>query len=148
MSKLKWFSSRLGVVCAQSTEAKCSVDNEDVVGAAPTGDAPTTSELLTIVLPTKLRLILETWRYFENDFTTGTWIMVKHNYAEFECQMRFGNISCTSTWFCIQRMDIARFDYFPSNVVAGCMDNSTNWVGLLWKLYFMVKITQTEMHRI
>ena len=40
------------------------VDNEDVVGAAPTGDAPTTSELSTILLPTKVRLILETWRYF------------------------------------------------------------------------------------
>ena len=26
--------------------------NEDVVGAAPTGDAPTTSELSTILLPT------------------------------------------------------------------------------------------------
>ena len=34
-------------------------ENEDVVGAAPTGDAPTTSELLTILLPTKVRLILE-----------------------------------------------------------------------------------------
>ena len=63
MSKLRLFSSRLAVVCAQSTEAKCLVDNEDVVGAAPTGDdAPTTSELSTILLPTKVRLILETWR--------------------------------------------------------------------------------------
>ena len=34
-----------------------------VVGAAPTGDAPTTSQLSTILLPTKVRLILETWRY-------------------------------------------------------------------------------------
>ena len=63
MSKLRWFSSRLAVVYAQSTEAKCLVDNEEVVGAAPTGDAPTTSELSTILLPTKVRLILETWRY-------------------------------------------------------------------------------------
>ena len=67
MSKLKWFSSRLAVVCAQTTEAKCLVDNEDVVGAAPTGDAPTTSELSTILLPTKVRLILETWRYVPTD---------------------------------------------------------------------------------
>ena len=37
--------------------------NEDVVGASPTGDAPTTSEWLTILLPTKVRLILESWRY-------------------------------------------------------------------------------------
>ena len=31
-------------VYAQSIEARCYVKNEDVVGAAPTGDAPTTSE--------------------------------------------------------------------------------------------------------
>ena len=36
---------------------KPGVENEDVVGAAPTGDAPTTSELSTILLPTKVRLI-------------------------------------------------------------------------------------------
>ena len=52
----------LAVVFAQSIEARCSVENEDVVGAAQTGDAPTTSELWTIVLPTKLRLILEVLR--------------------------------------------------------------------------------------
>ena len=40
---------------------KCSVENEDVVGAAPTGDAPTTSEWSTIPLPTQVCLILETW---------------------------------------------------------------------------------------
>ena len=37
------------VVFAQSIEAKCSVKNEGVVGAAPIGDAPTTSEWLTIL---------------------------------------------------------------------------------------------------
>ena len=45
--KLKWFSPRLAVVFAQSTEAPCEVENEDVAGAAPAGDAPTTSELWT-----------------------------------------------------------------------------------------------------
>ena len=35
---------------------------EDAVGAAPTSDAPTTSELSTILLPTKVRLILEVLR--------------------------------------------------------------------------------------
>ena len=38
------------------------VENEDVVGAAPTGDAPATSEWSTILLPTKVRLILEVLR--------------------------------------------------------------------------------------
>ena len=44
----KWFSSRLEVVFAQSNEFRCLVENEDVVEAAPAGDAPTTSEWSTI----------------------------------------------------------------------------------------------------
>ena len=47
---------------AQSIGARCEVENEDVVGAAPTGDAPTTSELSTILLLNKVRLILEVLR--------------------------------------------------------------------------------------
>ena len=39
---------RLAFVFAQSIEARCYLENEDVVGAAPTGDAPATSEWSTI----------------------------------------------------------------------------------------------------
>ena len=39
----------------------CYVENEDAVGAAPTGDASTTSELATILLPALVRLILEVY---------------------------------------------------------------------------------------
>ena len=42
------------VVSAQSIEAMCQVENEDVVGAAPTGDAPTTSEWSIILLPAEV----------------------------------------------------------------------------------------------
>ena len=63
ISKLKCFSSHPAVVFAQSVEATRYVDHSDVVGAAPTGDAPITSEWSTISLPTKVRLILEIWRY-------------------------------------------------------------------------------------
>ena len=38
------------------------VENEDVVGAAPTGDTPTTYQWSTILLPTKVGLILEVLR--------------------------------------------------------------------------------------
>ena len=62
--KLKCFLYPLAAVFAQSIEAMCLVENEDVVWAAPTGGAPTTSELSTILLPTKVRLILEVLRYF------------------------------------------------------------------------------------
>ena len=51
---------------AESLEARCQVENEDVVGAAPTGDAPTTSEWSTILLATKVCLILDVYgsQYF------------------------------------------------------------------------------------
>ena len=42
---------------------KPDVENEDVVGVAPTGDALSTYEWSTVLLPTKVRLILEVWRY-------------------------------------------------------------------------------------
>ena len=42
---------------------KPGVVNEDVVGVAPPGNAPTTSEWSTILVPAKVRLILETWQY-------------------------------------------------------------------------------------
>ena len=45
-------------VFAQSMKTRCKVENEDVVGVPPRGDAPTTSEWSTIVLPTKVRSIL------------------------------------------------------------------------------------------
>ena len=50
-------------VFAESLEARCQAENEDVVGAAPTGDAPTTSDWSKISLPTKVRLILEVLRF-------------------------------------------------------------------------------------
>ena len=62
--QLKCFSSRLAVVFAQSTEIMSLVKNEDALGAAPTGDAPITSEWSRILSPTKVRLILEVWWYF------------------------------------------------------------------------------------
>ena len=61
-SKLKWFLSHLAVAFAQPIEARCWVENADVVGAAPTGDAPTTSEWSTILFPAKGQLILEVWQ--------------------------------------------------------------------------------------
>ena len=57
------FSYCLTAVFAESLEAMCQVENGDVVGAAPTGDAPTTSEWSTVLLPIKMRLILEILRY-------------------------------------------------------------------------------------
>ena len=36
-----------------------------MIGAAPIGGAPTTSELSTILLPAKVRLISDVWRYWQ-----------------------------------------------------------------------------------
>ena len=41
----------------------CLMDKKDEVGAPPTGDAPTTSGWSTILLATKVRLVLQVWRY-------------------------------------------------------------------------------------
>ena len=51
------------VAFAQTVETRCSVENEDVDGAAPTGDAPTISEWWTFLLPTKVHLVLDFWEY-------------------------------------------------------------------------------------
>ena len=56
---------RLTFAFAQSIEARYYAENEDVVGAAPTGAAPTTSEWSTILLPSRVRLILEVLRYLQ-----------------------------------------------------------------------------------
>ena len=60
--QLKCFSSRLAIVFAQPIEARREVQDENVVGAAPTGAAPTTSEWTINLLPIKVHLILEIWR--------------------------------------------------------------------------------------
>ena len=59
---LNCFSARRAVVFVQYIEARFLVENEDVVGAAPAGDAPTTSEWSRNLLSTEVRLILEVLR--------------------------------------------------------------------------------------
>ena len=49
------------------------VENEFIIGAVPTDNAaPTTSVWSTMLLPTKVRLILEDWRYFVVTYTLCT----------------------------------------------------------------------------
>ena len=76
---LKKVSCCIVAVFAESLEARCWVENEDVVGAAPTGDAPTTSEWSTIVLQSKVWLILEILRYVLlcRQFTYAVWFVGK-----------------------------------------------------------------------
>ena len=62
-AKSPCFSSRFAVVFLQYIETRGKVENDDVTGAAPTGDAPTTSEWSQILLLTKARRKLEVWRY-------------------------------------------------------------------------------------
>ena len=62
ISQLKCSLFLLAVVFSQSIEARCWAHHEDVVGAAPTGDASTTSEWSKILFSTEVRLIIEIWR--------------------------------------------------------------------------------------
>ena len=73
----------------QSIEAKCLVENEDVVGGALTGDAPTTSEWSTILLPNKMLLILDVWQY----------ILVSHNVIILYLHLPYFCISNSALFF-------------------------------------------------
>ena len=63
-----WNVSRLVLQLFLPNPFKPSVksinDNEDVVGAAPTGDDPTTTEWSTILLPNEVRLVSKIWRNY------------------------------------------------------------------------------------
>ena len=78
-----FYGSRLVVQLSSPNPMKPGVKSrkEDVVGAAPTGDAPTTSEWSTILLPTKAGIISETWRYLEAKITRlyCLWEMIFHS---------------------------------------------------------------------
>ena len=77
------FSSRLAVVFVQSIEAKYWVQNEYVVRAVPTGDAPTTSEWSRILLPIKVRLIAEFFWWLSMNF-------LRHDifqFARYDCEV-------------------------------------------------------------
>ena len=105
---LKRFSYRLPAVFAESFEARCQVENEDVVGAAPTGDAPTTSEWSTILLPSKVRLILEVLWYMEFKYYQYTTkprhaLRISWNIPTYSVPYRTYNISHTNTWDVCQR---------------------------------------------
>ena len=58
----KCFLFHLAFVFVQSVEARYYGDNEDIV-EVPMGDAPTTSEWSTILLPSRVRLMLEVLWY-------------------------------------------------------------------------------------
>ena len=86
---------RLAVVFAQSNEARCYV-----VGAVSTGNAPTTSEWSTILLPTKVDLILR-------DLTVHSiWIAIDQDNGVPQVQWRCAWTLWMSTWAsttCCQR---------------------------------------------
>ena len=55
---------------------QCQVDHSDVVGAAPTGDAPTTIEWSTMLMPTKVPLILEVLRFIFQSYFIDNGAMI------------------------------------------------------------------------
>ena len=56
-NELKWWCLKILL----DMFIRCQIKNEDVVGAAPTGNTPTTSVWSIIVLPAKVHLILQIW---------------------------------------------------------------------------------------
>ena len=65
-AKLSAKNFKLKAFRLSNAARRCYVENEDVVGAVPTGDAPTTSGWSAILLPTKVWLILEVWQFDSN----------------------------------------------------------------------------------
>ena len=89
------FSSHLAVVFVQSIATKCKVKNDDVVGAAPTGDAPTTPEWSTSLWPPKLSFILDGWRYYVY-MIFGERLKLE---KRLQCSYPFPNFNgCTEVW--------------------------------------------------
>ena len=87
-----------------------SLENEDVVGAAPTGDVPTTSELSTILLSTKVRLILEVLWYYDIRIErhVDQIIWEAFPYCEY-----FGHGNCVSGRISAQRGNYEYHQYIP-----------------------------------
>ena len=95
---LKCFSSRLEVVFAQSIEARCKAENEDIVGAAPSGETPTTSEWSTIVLPTKAYIRGLTVRVCITDLKRiAVWIVCPHIMQDLELYIQSIRFCCFYT---------------------------------------------------
>ena len=67
VSRLVW-----QLILSNPLKARCYVENEDVVGAAPTGDAPTTSEWSTILLRKMCGL------YYRFDGNANQWNFIIH----------------------------------------------------------------------
>ena len=66
--------SRLGLQLSLRNILKPNVDNEDVVGAAPTDDASTTSEWSTILLPTKSAAYIRDLTGIQSISVVSIWI--------------------------------------------------------------------------
>ena len=159
--KLKRFSSRLAVVFAKSIWARCWVGNEDVFGAAPTGDVPTTSETewSTILLPIKVRLILEVLQYVLNGYippvsdSLGQWylthkydkiiddvLLIKSLYIDdntawwkWKKKIIFFSILCHSFWqfYCLKPV----YDSFGHFGCLKLVDDKTVYTGLPRYIY-------------
>ena len=82
------YSFRHAVVFVQTPD----VENEDVVAAAPTGDVSTTSEWSTILLPTKVQLTFEVWRYII--FGAAFWHQGRTTFADDIYRSIFHNVAC------------------------------------------------------
>ena len=111
----KWLGTDQAIVFAQSIEASY-VENEDVVGAAPTGAAPTTSEWSTMLLPTtKGWLISEVWLlpYSSNLIALLTFAGLCFHCGDCAMNMEVRRRSGRIPWNGIYRMSSCKTDRRP-----------------------------------
>ena len=93
----------------------CEVENEDVVGAAPAGDAPTASEWSTILLPTNVWLILQSFDGIPLQFITNKDIIIITIILTITLSL---NISSNSVWhhFTSERKKVIQYSLFVERV--------------------------------
>ena len=133
--KLKCFLSCLTVVFAQSTESRCYVENEDVVGASPTGDAPTTSGWSTTLLCTKMTYIRGLMVHIFSNINLAlqglrhTLLMIKASevvskYFHTVTQLRLNTLQLYKWWLnlLIWRSGTRRCNLRVANLQGSCMD--------------------------
>ena len=124
--------------------SQASSRDDDVVGAEPTVDAPTTSEWLTILLPAKMRLVLLIWHYMENaayrskNITWMRWPLILHRIGRLVNTSTFCSIMIAIRfhWWKLETIELHLAHLHITKAYRQKSNNTTMQVsGFIWCLY-------------
>ena len=112
------------------------MDNEDVVGATPTGDAPTTSELSIVILPTKVHLILEVWWYIFKIQTSSLCNDFDRHCQQWSCQICWRRLESTPNQPLISTLSSIKM----LNDKMATVSQMTFTNAFSWKVFILIQI--------